>query len=110
WSPLGRGRNRYRGLQRAAQRADRLLRRCLGQSLGEGVSNRNVTERCVTVARAVVHGLSVLAIDGHLKTDGLNERTLKRLAWEAMRQLNRNDHVADGQSKKAVRTSVAPES
>jgi AcrR family transcriptional regulator len=112
WSPFGRGRKRYRGLRQAAQRADRLLRRCLGQSLGEGASNRNVTERCITVARAVVHGLSVLAIDGHLKTDGLNERTLKRLAWDAMKQLSGSGQSEPeyGQNKKTVRTSVAPES
>jgi AcrR family transcriptional regulator len=111
WSPFGRGRNRYRGLKRAAQRADKLLRQCLGRSLGEGSSNRNVTERCVTVARAVVHGLSVLAIDGHLKSDGLNERTLKRLAWDAMKQLYRNDHgEPDAHNKRTVRTSAVPES
>lgn len=112
WSPFGRGRSRYRGLRKAAQRADRLLRQCLVQSLGEGMPNRNVTDRCVTVARAVVHGLSVLAIDGHLKTDGLNERTLKRLAWDAMKQLSRSDQgePEPGPSKRSVRTSAVPES
>jgi AcrR family transcriptional regulator len=110
WSPLGRGRNRYRGLERAAQRADRLLRRCLGRSLGDGASTRTVPERCITVARAVVHGLSVLAIDGHLKTDGLNERTLRRIAWDAMRHLNPNDRGDAESAKKTARTTVVPES
>jgi AcrR family transcriptional regulator len=109
WSPLGRGRNRYRGLQRAAQRADRLLRRCLGRSLGDGESTRTTSDRCITVARAVVHGLAVLAIDGHLKTDGLSERTLRRVAWDAMRHLNpgERDEVAPS---KPSRPTPAPES
>jgi AcrR family transcriptional regulator len=113
WSPLGRGRNRYRGLQRAAQRADRLLRQCLGRSLGDGTSTRTPPERCVVVARAVVHGLAVLAIDGHLKADGLNERVLKRIAWDAMRHLNpgeRPEERSTGQSKRSQRPTPAPES
>jgi AcrR family transcriptional regulator len=110
WSPIGRGR-RYRGLKQAAERADRLLRRCLGRCL-RGDSTRAAPDRNVVLARAVVHGLSVLAIDGHLKPDGLSERALKRIAWDAIRQLNPPDRVLDAprQSKRAPRPSIAPES
>jgi AcrR family transcriptional regulator len=105
-----RGRRRHPGLERVKTRADRLLRRCLDQSL-RTVANRAVPERSITLARAVVHGLSVLTIDGHLRANGLGERSLKRIAWDALRQLHPNERLdLESPSGRGRRASIAPES
>lgn len=110
WSPRGRARHRYQALERAARRADRLLAACLSRSLA-GASARTVSLRRITVARAVVHGLAVLAIDGHLGIDGARSRALKRLAWDAMRDLIPPEPVdAESRPKKPPRSSISPES
>ena len=111
WSPPSRGRARHRSLAKAAARAAQLLRSCLDHSLRRD-PGRAVPERAITLARAVVHGLSVLAIDGHLSTDGVTEKLLRRIAWDAMRQLNPAGPTDSDGSRSAskLRPSVAPES
>lgn len=111
WSPSGRGRSRHRGLARAVKRADALLRQCLDRSLGAD-GKRGVPEQSITVARAVLHGLSVLVIDGHLKTISASERVLKRVASDAIRQLNRIELVESesAEGKRPWQTSMPPES
>lgn len=112
FSARPRGRTHHRGLEKAEARAERLLRQCLDRSLRVD-SNRGVPERTMTLARAVVHGLSVLAIDGHLKASAREERALKKIAWDAVRQLHPNEkHDAEPprHNKKRARTSVVPES
>jgi len=108
WSPLCHGRARHRGLTRSAKRAERLLHQCLDQGLRRD-PNRSTAERSIMLARAFLHGLSFLAIDGQLK-DGPNEKVLKRAAWEALRQLNPGDHGESEPLRQQGKATPVPES
>lgn len=111
WSPFSRGRARHRGLARVVDQADRLLHRCLDQALRSD-PGRAAPERSVMLARAVVHGLSMLAIDGLLKGGPVGEKALRRIAWDAMHQLHTGVRVELGGQRQhgKARASVAPES
>jgi AcrR family transcriptional regulator len=83
FGPLVHSRDRYPELAAAAARTYQLVRNGLAQSPDARLDR--ISARSAMLNRwALVHGLSMLAIDGHLRSHAPSERSLKRLVWEAV--------------------------
>jgi AcrR family transcriptional regulator len=86
FGPLVHSKDRYPELAEAAERAYDLVRTGIGQSAYER-PYRMPARGAVLNRWALVHGLSMLAIDGHLHQHAATERSLKRLVSEAIEWL-----------------------
>ena len=65
----------------------------LRQGLQEGLRHNGPkrTERLVHAIWALLHGLSCLAVDGHLGQESRDPKKLTRLVWDALRSLDQED-------------------
>ncbi len=81
---LVHARARYPRLARAGDRAYQLVRSALADGIAEQSDRAAPPRHAMLNGWALVHGLSMLAIDGHLGDKASNERRLKRLVWEAV--------------------------
>jgi AcrR family transcriptional regulator len=103
FGPLTHAKNRYPELAAAAEQTYELVRAGLVPASDERVAR--VAGRNVMFGRwALVHGLSLLAIDGHLPHHGGSERSLKRWIAEIF------DWVMSSADASRDRESTAPTS
>jgi AcrR family transcriptional regulator len=86
FGPLGLDGKRHPDLARAAARAAGFVKDSLARGLGG--DGRNAPDHLWLGAWALVHGLSVLAVDGHLGSAGRSTRRLSRLVLGTMQSLN----------------------
>lgn len=83
FGPLVQDKHRYPDLAATAARTYEVLRAGLAHSDDERAAR--VAARNAMLGRwAIVHGLSMLAIDGHLSHHANSERTLRRWVWETV--------------------------
>ena len=101
FGPLVHSKDRYPDLADAAARTYQLVR--AGLALAEERADRHASRTALLNRWALVHGLSMLAIDGHLQNHAASERSLKRLVSEAVQWLSAREPLRDRES--AVPTS-----
>jgi AcrR family transcriptional regulator len=97
FGPLVHSRERYPELAAAAARTYQLVRAGLSQ-LPDTRLDRVAVRSAMLNRWALVHGLSMLAIDGHLRSQAASERSLKRLVWEAVDWLSTSESRRDRDS------------
>jgi AcrR family transcriptional regulator len=97
FGPLVQAKSRYPELARAAERTYGLVQAGLSHSSDERVAR--VAARNAMLGRwALVHGLSMLAIDGHLSHHASSERSLRRWVWETVDWLSSSESARDRES------------
>lgn len=102
FGPLVHSKDRYPDLAEAAARVYELVRSGLGQ-YSEDRGDRSAARIALLNRWALVHGLSMLAIDGHLQNHAASDRSLKRLVSEAVQWLGTREPHRERES--AVPTS-----
>lgn len=103
FGPLVHAKNRYPELVAAAEETYELVRAGLVPTSDERLAR--ISGRNVMFGRwAMVHGLSLLAIDGHLPYQGSSERSLRRWVSEVV------EWVMSGAESSRDRESSAPTS
>lgn len=103
FGPLGQGPRRHPDLARAATKAAGLVKQSLAGAAT--VDEREAPQETWFAAWALVHGLSVLAVDGHLGASAKSPRRLERLVLSTMRSLD-----VPGRSGRDREESVPPRS
>lgn len=86
FGPLGQGPRRHPELARAATKAAGLVKQSLARATTS--DEREAPREAWLAAWALVHGLSVLAVDGHLGATGKSPRRLERLVLATMQSLD----------------------
>lgn len=102
FGPLVHSKDRYPDLAEAAARTYQLVRASLAQ-YSDDRADRAASRTAMLNRWALVHGLSMLAIDGHLQNHASSERGLKRLVSEAVQWLSAREPLRERES--AVPTS-----
>ncbi len=102
FGPLVQAKDRYPELAAAARRTFEVVQEGLTQAVDERAAR--VAARNAMFGRwALVHGLSMLAIDGHFSNHASSERSLRRWVWETVDWLTTTDGSRERES--AVPTS-----
>jgi AcrR family transcriptional regulator len=103
FGPLVQAKHRYPDLAAAAARTYELVQEGLAQSADDRSTARVAARNAMFGRWALVHGLSMLAIDGHLSHHASSERTLRRWVWDIVGWLGPSDSPRERES--AVPTS-----
>jgi AcrR family transcriptional regulator len=86
FGPLVHDRRRFPDLAAAAQRTNETIQAAFAEGLTEAgaMRNRSASRPLLLSAWSLVHGLSVLAVEGYLGEESSNIRRLERLTWSAV--------------------------
>jgi AcrR family transcriptional regulator len=96
FGPLVHSKDRYPDLAEAAARTYQLVRTGLAHT--DERPDRAASRTAMLNRWALVHGLSMLAIDGHLQHHAASERSLRRLVSEAVQWLSAREPLRDRES------------
>jgi AcrR family transcriptional regulator len=100
FGPVAESRDRHPGLAASAAKTHRLMRHALSRAVGGDLL---APKHVLVKAWALIHGLAVLTIDGHLGSTARTPKKLESLAWDALESLERMARSAGDAAPKSGR-------